>query len=187
MNSNVGAFDAVNGAGLFPNGNESTTAVMNLTFMQFFSTKFGIFLGKVETLQGDANEFADYNPNKFMNFGLNLNLVNALVPISALGGGVILIPWDGAIFNAGVIDPNGKATDSGFNKPFKDGITLFSEGRVAVKPFDLTGHQDAGFTWSNKERTTLDQDPTNLARALLFNKFPRLQDPGPILGDILAR
>ena len=41
--------------------------------------------------------------------------------------------------------------------------------------------------WSNKERNALNQDPANLARALLTERFPRLADPGPILNQILAR
>ena len=44
-----------------------------------------------------------------------------------------------------------------------------------------------GFSWSNKDRFSLEQHPTNLARLLLQDRFPRLGDPGPILEEILAR
>ena len=43
------------------------------------------------------------------------------------------------------------------------------------------------FTWNNKERFSLSQDPTNLATLLLQERFPRLASPGPVLEDILAR
>jgi len=41
--------------------------------------------------------------------------------------------------------------------------------------------------WSNKERFSLNQDPSNLARLVLFEQFPRLADPGPVLRRILER
>src|SRR5207249_2228121 len=44
-----------------------------------------------------------------------------------------------------------------------------------------------GFMWSNRERLSLIQDPSNLARLLLQERLPRLVDPGPILERILAR
>jgi porin len=44
-----------------------------------------------------------------------------------------------------------------------------------------------GFGWSNKERASLDQDPSNIVRGLLFSRFPRLEDPGPILQRIVER
>ena len=42
--------------------------------------------------------------------------------------------------------------------------------------------------WSNKERTSLIQDPSNLARLLITpDSFPRLSNPGPVLERILER
>jgi porin len=34
---------------------------------------------------------------------------------------------------------------------------------------------------------SLDQDPANLARSFLTAKFPRLEDPGPLLQRMVAR
>lgn len=58
---------------------------------------------------------------------------------------------------------------------------------MAINPFGLAGHQLLGFTYSNKERASLNQDPTNIARGLLQGRFPRLTDPGPVLRRILER
>jgi porin len=55
---------------------------------------------------------------------------------------------------------------------------------LKVKPFGLPGHQNLTFAWSNKDRTSLIQDPANIARHLLDARFPRLGDPGPILIEI---
>jgi porin len=64
-------------------------------------------------------------------------------------------------------------------------VVAFAQG--AIKPFGLVGHQKVYYLWSNKERTSLDQDPTNLARLLAIRLFPIFNDPGPILRRILER
>ncbi len=86
-----------------------------------------------------------------------------------------------------MIDPSGTGTNNDISEAFSDGVAVGAEGRVTIKPFGLVGHQDLGFFWSNKTRVSLDQDPSNIARALLTGRFPRLQDPGPILLRILER
>jgi porin len=58
---------------------------------------------------------------------------------------------------------------------------------LTVKPFGLVGHQSVDFSWNNKKRFSLDQDPTNLATLLLQERFPRLANPGPVLERIEAR
>jgi porin len=54
-------------------------------------------------------------------------------------------------------------------------------------PGGLPGHQNLTLAWSNKDRTSLIQDPVNLANMLLTAHFPLLGNPGPILGQILAK
>ena len=51
----------------------------------------------------------------------------------------------------------------------------------------LLGHQTVSGTWSTKQRLSLAQDPSNIFRMLLFSKFPRLADPGPVLRRIFER
>jgi porin len=188
VNTDAGALVPVNFAGILPSLaiDNQTSALMNLSFAQFLSPWFGVFAGKVEGFDGDANEFADDYRTKFMNTGFDFNLVNVLAPLSAVGGGIILLPWQGAMFTLGVLDPSGRPTDT-FGAPFKDGVFVAAEGRVTIKPFGLLGHQLVGFNWSNKERTSLIQDPSNFARLLVQNSFPRLADPGPILRRIVER
>ena len=87
-----------------------------------------------------------------------------------------------------MLDPNGTPTENGFKDAFDEGILLGAEGRVTIKPFVLVGHQLIGFMWSNEERTSLIQDPSNLARLLITpDSFPRLSNPGPVLERILER
>src|SRR5262245_21124766 len=167
---------------------DPTSALMNLTFMQFLSKKFGLFAGKVYTLAGgDANEFAQDYHSTFMNTAFNFNTTLALVPFSAYGGGIVVLPWEGATFNVGVLDASGRPTNNDISEAFSDGLLLNGQGRVTVKPFGLVGHQLVGFIWSNKDRISLEQDPSNLARMLLTDRFPRLGNPGRVLERILER
>jgi porin len=147
-----------------------------------------VVAGKLDTLQGgDMNEFAHDWRTTFMNTAFDFNMTLAPVPFSAYGGGIVVLPWEGATFTVSVIDPSGSPTNNDISEAFKDGILLASEGRVTIKPFGLVGHQTVGFFWSNKEHLSLDQDPANLARALLVEQFPRLGNPGPLLQRILER
>ena len=145
---------------------------MNLTFMQFLSKEFGIVAGKLYTLTGDDNAFAHNYRTTFMNTGLDFNLTLALVPFSAFGGGFVVLPWEGAQFTVSVIDPSGSPTSNDLGDAFKDGVLLAGEGRMAIKPFGLEGHQLVGFIWSNKERLSLWQDRSDVGRIFLTDGFP---------------
>ncbi len=166
---------------------DTSTALMNLTYMQFFTTWLGVFGGKINLLDGDANDFAHNFRTQFLNLGLNLNLAIALAPFSAWGGGIVVIPFEGATFTAMAFDPNGTPGDNSFDNAFNGGVDVGSEFRTTIKPFGLVGHQLVGGFWSNKERPEMAQDPANIARLLITTRFPRLGDPGPVLRRILER
>jgi len=187
VNKASGAILPVNIGTLLPDFGNNNTALMNLTFMQFFSKYFGVVVGKLYTLTGDDNDLAHDFHSTFMNTALDFNMAAALFPFSAYGGGLVFLPWEGAVFTVSVIDPSGTPTNNDITEAFKDGVLVGAEGRVTIKPFGLVGHQLLGFGWSNKERLSLEQDPSNIARMLLFQRFPRLANPGPILRQILER
>jgi porin len=155
--------------------------------MQFLSPKFGLIAGKIFTLDSDRGEFAGNFRTQFMNTGLAFPMSLALVPISAYGGGVIVLPWEGVSLSALVLDPSGTAENNDITEAFDDGVMVLATGSVEVKPFGRLGHQKAGFMWSDKTRVSLDQDPANIARLLLIERFPRLGNPGPVLQRILER
>jgi porin len=176
----------VNMAALLPEPNTST-ALMNLTYMQFFATWIGVFAGKLYMLDADTNDFAHNYRTQFLNFGLNINQAATLAPISAWGGGIVLVPWKDALMTVSVMDPSGTPGSNNIGEAFEDGVLVGAEGRVTIRPFGLTGHQLVGGYWSNKERLTIDQDPTNIGTFLLTSRFPRLEDPGPVLRRMLER
>jgi porin len=187
INHASGALISPNFASLLPEPGNSTTGLMNLTFMQFLSRHFGVFLGKVSGLGADDNAFAHDYHTTFLNSGLDLNMALALFPLTAYGGGLVLLPWDGAVVTVAALDPSGTATNNDLGDAFQDGVLVSAEGRFTIKPFGLVGHQLLGGGWSNKERLALQQDPSNLARLLLTQRFPRLADPGPVLVQFLER
>ena len=188
VNQKAGATEAVDTAATYPQPGQNNTTLSSVVFTQFLTEWFGVFAGKLDTGQGDVNEFANNYRTQFLYSGLQYNLVTDLnVPYTPLGAGIVVTPFEGADFSLAVMDPNGTVTRTGFDNFFTSGVTLNGEGRVTIKPFGLTGHQSLGFTWSNKHYVSLDQDPSNIARLFLFDRFPRLQDPGPILERALER
>jgi porin len=172
---------------LMPKPDEPSSALMNATFTQFLSTKFGVFAGKVFVLDGFKGEFTGDIRNQFMNTALAFPLALDLVPISAYGGGVIGLPWEGVILSAMALDASGTPTNSDISEAFDNGTTVIASAQVAIKPFGLVGHQNLGGLWSDKSRLSLIQDPSNFANFLLKEKFPLLGNPGPILERILER
>jgi len=181
-----GAIVPVNTASLIPGSNDRTTALMNATFMQFLSEQFGLVLGKFNTFNLGKQEFYGDYSTQFLNTAFMFPMTLEQVPISAYGGGVIALPTHDIVMSVLALDPNGTPTSNGLNNTF-DGAMLVGSGEVTIRPYGLVGHQGLGFSWSNKERYSINQDPTNIANLLLQQRFPRLADPGPVLEAILAR
>ncbi len=164
---------------------EAETGLQNFTLTQLFSPKFGVIAGKIDMSVSPGVFHGDYRTG-FANTGLNLPLASALVPLSAFGAGAIYLPSHEVHLTAMVLDPSGTVKSDDLGHAFDDGVMVVASGDVAVKPFGLPGHQNLLLSWSNKERASLVQDPSNIARLLLTEKFPRLGDPGPVLEAILA-
>jgi porin len=187
VNRDAGALVPTNTAMLFPEPDEPSTGLMQATVMQFLSPQFGLIAGKIWTLDGAAGEFAGNYRTQFLNTGLVVPMTLAQVPLSAYGGGLVALPWHGAVFAAQVLDPSGTVESNDVGDAFDDGVMVFASGQAAIRPWGLRGTQKAGFMWSDKERLSLDQDPSNFASFLLTERFPALGDPGPILRAFLER
>ena len=118
----------------------------------------GVDRRKVSGLGADDNAFAhDYHAT-FLNSALDLNVALALFPFTAYGDA------------------------------FQDGVLVTAEGRVTIKPFGLGG---ATISWTadgaTRSVSRSSKNPSNLARLLATNQFPRLADPGPVLTRFLER
>jgi porin len=183
--NNSGAIVPINTANLIPAPNEHTTALMGATFMQFLSTKFGVFLGKIDTLSSARQEFYGDYQTQFLNAAFNFPMTTAQVPISAFGGGLMVLPKENITASVVALSSDGTPTDNNIGDAFSNGTMLVGSVAVIIKPFGLVGHQDVSFLWSDQNRFSLEQDPSNLGLLLLQSRFPRLGNPGPILADIL--
>jgi porin len=92
--------------------------ITNLTYTQFLSEHFGLFVGKVDTFEnGDLNEFASgRGRTQFQNYNLNYGPQTLIVPASTLGAGVLYLPNKNiTISSAGL-----SATDCSYNSCFDD-------------------------------------------------------------------
>jgi porin len=184
---NSGAIVPVNTAALIPAPDDRTSALMNSTFMQFLSPQFGLFAGKINTLDLSETEFYGDYRTQFENTAFNFPMTLQQVPLSAFGGGVIYLPRDDITLSALALDPNGTPTDDNLGKAFSEGVMVVGSGQLTVKPFGLVGHQNFGVTYRDEDVLSLDQDPSNIALLLLKDQFPRLVNPGPVLTQILQR
>lgn len=183
----VGAIVPSNVSSLVPSFNQASSGLMEATFTQFLSPKFGLTMGKMNIFEFTPTEFYGNYHHQFMNTALNFSMAAALVPLSAYGGGVIFLPTEDITLMALALDANGKPDENDISKAFDDGATIMSAVKVNIKPFGLIGHQSLTGVWSDKSRLSLDQDPSNISRMLLNERYPRLGDPGPVLNRILER
>ena len=165
INLEAGALMPVNTNQIFPTTGSDQLNIPNVSIMQFFSHYFGMFAGKLATINshsGDMNEFAHgKGDTQFSNLAFNFNpAVSMTVPYSTLGAGVIILPTKNpaeAIINVMAYDGNGEAESSGFDTIFKSNTNYAIEGRVRTNFFGLTGHQLAGLTYSTRSFASLDQ------------------------------
>jgi porin len=158
LSDQVGAIAAADADGLFPVPFDSKSALSNVQFTQFLAPFFGVFLGKLDVLGGDANVFADDHKAKFMNLVFDFNPVTLrTVPYSPLGAGFVVIPTQDVLFTFTALDTEGSPENAGFDTVFKRGTTLTAETRVTVKPFGLPGHQLVGGSWSDKAFVATEQ------------------------------
>lgn len=183
----AGAIVPTNVASLYPEFNQASSGLMQASYTQFLSPKFGVTMGKMNLFEFTPTEFYGDYRTQFMNTGLNISSAFALAPISAYGGGVLFLPTPDITLMAMALDANGTPSENDISKAFDDGVSLISAVNIKIKPFGLVGHQSVSGMWSDKPHFSLDQDPANLKRALLEERYPILGNPGPVLERILNK
>ena len=165
VNGKAGAISPVNTNQLFPLPTGDNVALPALNFAQFVSPYAGAVVGKLDTMSGDANEFAHGKYGKgdtqFLNTAFNINPTILMeAPYSTLGAGVIGLPTkdpDEAIVSFIVLSADGKASTDGFDNLSGNRLSFNGEGRVRTDFFGVTGHQLVGAIYSNKQFTSIDQ------------------------------
>ncbi|MHC4753386.1 MAG: hypothetical protein ACYTFW_26420 [Planctomycetota bacterium] len=93
VNGNTGAIIGENTDGLLPLPGYREPTLSKFVFTQFLSESFGVFFGKIDTLDGDHNHFAgSRGKENFMNPNFIINPVTLrTTPYSALGAGAVFV------------------------------------------------------------------------------------------------
>ncbi len=136
--------------------------VTNFLFTQMFSERFGVFAGKLDTLDGDLNAFAHgRGKDQFSNVAfVSAPIAFRTVPYSTLGTGFFYLGEEGTpLFTLNVINPTDTTRTTGFSELFSQGVTLASEMRLPTRWLGLPGHHLVGGTYSTRDYVRLDQDP----------------------------
>jgi porin len=131
-----------------------------LNYTQFLSTKFGVYFGKLDLMDGDPNEFAGgRGDTQFMKYNFIFAAPTAVVPASTLGAGALFMPNENVTIASQLVS----ATDSSFDS-FDEAEDDWSDGQIwataLMTQYRLDG-LPGGFNatylrWFNTELTDLD-------------------------------
>ncbi len=167
INRNTGAIIPANTDGVFPLPDNHEVFLDHVVFTQFLSETFGLYFGKVTTLDGDRNALASgRGDDQFMNLAFVFNPVTIrTVPYSTLAGGLIFLfpslsptPNEHTILTMSVLGPDGQPGQWPWND-FDSGTVTAAEFRLPTRFFQKPGGQLVGATYSTKSFTALSQDP----------------------------
>lgn len=167
VNGAAGPILPVNADGFFPLTDELDDdiciAITNLYYTQFLSEHIAIIIGKLDTLDGDLNEFASgRGTSQFMNANFLFNGVTALrLPYSTLGGAVLWIPNQTMQVKASLINTIDSSTTTGFDD-FGDDLTASVEANFQYRLGDLPGGCNVGGLYS------FDQDFSEIGGQLIL-------------------
>lgn len=149
VNNDTGAILPVNTDMFFPltaRQNEGIPiTITELAYVQYLSTTFGLILGKIQTLDGDPNEFASGRGRlQFMNSNLVFNAAGALtVPYSTLGGGLLWAPDPNVLITTSLFSTTDSSTTSGFDN-VEDGWSWATEAQFQYRLGTLPGGANLG-------------------------------------------
>jgi porin len=139
---------------------ETGGALTALTYTQFLSPKFGMFLGKIDMMDGDPNEFAGgRGDTQFLNYSMMYAAPTAIVPASTVGAGVIYMPNE----NVTLVSQLVSGTDSSFDS-FDTAFDDWDQGQIWVNAlmtqYRVRDHLPGGFNatylnWFNAEFTDI--------------------------------
>lgn len=124
----------------------------NVLFSQFLSENVGFFIGKLDTFDGDPNEFASgRGDTQFLNTNLILNSVGAIcVPYSTLGAGFLWTPTKQILLTGGIMNTADSSTTTGFDN-VGEGWTASMEADFQYRLGNLPGGMNVGgiYAWNN--------------------------------------
>lgn len=156
VNDKSGILLPVNTAAYFPLTDTLDQSIpftlTDVALFQYLSDKFALFGGKLDTLDGDPNEFASgRGDTQFMNSNFVFNSVSALtVPYSTLGGGLLWSPTPRVSLTTSIFNTTDSSTTTGFDH-VEDGWSWSAEADIQYRIADLPGGFNVGgiYAWAN--------------------------------------
>jgi porin len=160
VNARSAALMSPNIQSLMPEPGLDDVTLPVVMFTQFLSEKLALAVGKLDTTQGDSNEFAQFGGDaRFLNLAFGFNpVIASTAPYSPLGAALIILPTKDLMINLTVMDTEGVATRSGFDTMFKGNTTYFAEAVLKTHFFGLPGGHVLGGTYAHGAFTELQQD-----------------------------
>lgn len=153
INGHSGSILPVNTDMLFPLtdtlDDDVPFTLTTLSYLQMLSPTFGLIIGKMDTLDGDGNEFASgRGTSQFMNANFIFDSVLALrLPYSTLGGGLVWMPDEHILVTTTLMNTTDSSTTTGFSD-IDDGLTWCTEARFQYRLGELPGGVNGGFLYS---------------------------------------
>lgn len=162
VNDIAGPLLPVNADGFFPLASrvdeDIPFTITNLAYYQYFTDRFVVFAGKIDTLDGDPNEFASGRGNtQFLNTNFLFNpVILGLAPYSTLAAGMSWTISEHVSVTSSVCNTADSSTTSGF-EDIGDGWTWSTEFGFKYSLGELPGGQTLGlvYAWDN-DFVTLD-------------------------------
>jgi len=146
----AGTFSPVNNDALFPSDpdreGDDLFAMTELIATQFFAPWIGIYGGLLNTTSGDANDFAGFarSNEHFQNLSFLLSTVSLrLVPNVSLGGGIVVIPFEGLVGTVMFIETEESAGSNPFTTD--NGWTFVTEWVLEHSVLDFPVRHDLAF------------------------------------------
>jgi porin len=156
----AGAYSPVNLAMHFPVPHEQITAITGLQLMQAISDEFGLFVGKLNALNGDPERFLRYPlTSQFWNAAFNFNLALDRYPYSAPGAGFYYDPEEGPSLAFLVLDGRDSPRTSGLANLGENGAFLYGEAKLKTSFLGLPGLQTLGGLYGTGRFADLDPSP----------------------------
>lgn len=162
INQETGTLFPAAVAANLPVSNSRALYFTDVMVTQYLSESFALFAGKMQTLDGDMNDFAHgRGKDQFLNMALVADVAAALtIPYSTLGAGFMLVKDNQPWLSVTVLNATDTTKTIGWSELIKyDGIAVSPEMRLPTRFFDRPGHQLIGATWSSKDFLALGQDP----------------------------
>ena len=175
VNGAAGPLLPVNTDAFFPLTSEAdediALTVTALNYTQFLSHQFAVFLGKIEILDGDLNEFASgRGMTQFQNSAFIFNSVGVIAPYSTLAVGALWLPNPHVTVTTSIMNAADSSTTSGFSD-FGDGWNWAVEAQFQYQLGGLPGGQNVGGLYST------DREFLQLNRRLVFEPGVGLSVP----------